>query len=121
MEVGKEQSGGSFIGLVIILALVGYAVYVALQYVPQYIESTTMDTVLHSIEDAHRKEPLTDIRTVQAAVDKQLYINGRADMKNHFSVVPSRGSYIVTVRYQRELNLLFTTRQLEHEKSVTLD
>jgi hypothetical protein len=121
MEVRKDQHGGSIIGLVIILAFLGYAVFVAIQYVPQYIESTTMDTVLQSIEDAHRKEPLTDIRSVQAAVDKQLYINGRTDMENHFSIVPIRGSYVVTVRYQRDLDLLFTKKQLEHGKSVTLD
>jgi len=121
MEVRRNQRGGSFIGLVIFLALIGYAVYVGMQYVPQYIESTTMDTVLNSIEDAHRKEPLTDIRTVHDAIDKQLYINGRADMKNQFSVVPAGRNYIVTVRYQREVNLLFTRKVIEYEKSITLD
>ena len=121
MDVRKGDRGGSIIGLLVTLALIGYGVYVGFQYVPQYIESATVDTVLHGLLDTHRKEPMTDIRTVQAALDKQLYINDMGDMKNHLSIVPMNGNYIVTARYERDLDLLFTTKRLAHEKSVTLD
>lgn len=121
MEVQKGHHGGSIIGFIIGLALISYGVYVGLQYVPQYIESATVDTVLQSLAEKHRQEPMTDIRTVQSALDNQLYINEMGEMKNNFSVIPSRGSYIVTARYERELNLLFTRKKLAHEKSVTLD
>ena len=121
MDVRKSNRGGSVIGLLITLALIGYGVYVGLQYVPQYIESATVDTVLQGLLDKHRKEPLTDIRTVQGVLDKQLYINDMGDRKHYFSIVPMNGNYIVTARYERDLNLLFTTKRLAHEKSVTLD
>ena len=116
-----NQRGGSAIGLVITLAILGYGVFVGIQYVPQYIESTTVDTILDSLRDIHRKEPFSDTGAIQGAIDNQLYINQMATMKGNFSIIPSRGSYIVTVRYTRELNLLYADKQVRHEKSVTLD
>lgn len=117
----ENQRGGSAIGLVITLALLGYGIFVGIQYVPQYIESTTMDAILDSLADIHRTEPFSDTRAIHAAIDNQLYINQMGAMKNDFSIIPSRGSYIVTVRYERELNLLYAKKQIQHEKSVTLD
>jgi hypothetical protein len=116
-----KQRGGSAIGLIIMLAVLGYGVFVGIQYVPQYIESNTVDTILDSLADKHRKEPFGDAGAIHAAIDNQLYINQMGDMKGNFSVIPSRGSYIVTVRYARELNLLYAIKQIQHEKSVTLD
>jgi hypothetical protein len=116
-----NHHGGSAIGLVISLAILGYGIFVGIQYVPQYIESTTVDAILESLTDTHRKEPFSDTGAIHGAIDNQLYINQMGAMKKDFSIIPSRGSYIVTVRYERELNLLYAKKQIQHEKSVTLD
>jgi len=120
MSNGQRQRGASGIGLIIILAIVAYGVYVGLQYVPQYIESATVGTVLDNVAAQHREEPFHDAGTVQAAIEKQLYINERNDLKDSFTVVPSRGAYLVTVRYERELDLLFKKKLMPYEKTLTL-
>ena len=117
---GKQRGGGA-ISLVVTLAVLAYGVFVGIQYVPQYIEASSVNSILESLADTHRKEPFSDTSAIHAAIDNQLYINEMGAMKGHFSIIPSRGSYIVTVRYERELNLLFAKKQVPHEKSVTLD
>lgn len=116
-----QQRGASGIGMIIVLALLAYAVYVGLQYVPQYIESATVDTVLDNVAAQHREEPFTDLSAVRGAIDKQLYINERSDLEDSVNVVPSRGDYLITVRYERELDLLFTKQPMPYERTLTLE
>ena len=102
------------------LAVVAYGVYVGLQYVPQYIESATVGTVLDNVAALHREEPFSDVEAVRNAIEKQLYINERNDLKDSFTVMPSRGDYLVTVRYERELDLLYAKKLVPYEKTLTL-
>jgi len=102
------------------LAIIAYGVYVGLQYVPQYIESATVGTVLDNVAAQHREEPFRGVDAVRDAIEKQLYINERNDLKDHFTVVPSRGGFLVTVRYERELDLLFEKKPVPYEKALTL-
>jgi len=117
----QQQRGASGIGLVIMLAIAAYGVYVGLQYVPQYLESATVGAVLDNVAALHREEPFTDLGAVRDAIDKQLYINERNDLKDSVTVVPSRGGYLVTVRYERELDLLFTQKLMPYEKTLALN
>jgi len=121
MSMQNTQRGGSGIQLIIILALLGYGVFVGLQYIPLRIESGTVQAVLDNLVNSHKKEGFSDLRDVQAAVDKQLYINEREDLKNSFEVTSNRGRYVVTVRYDRELNLLYTKKTITTNESITLD
>jgi len=121
MSIRHRQQGGSAIGLIIMLAIIGYAVFVGIQYVPQYIESASVNAILINIVDNHNREPLSDASAVQSAIDNQLYINQMDDLKSSFTVTPSRGHYIITVRYERELNLLYETRKMLYEETVTLE
>ena len=116
----QQQRGGSGIGLIIMLAVAAYAVYAGLQYVPQYIESATVGAVLDNVAAMHKEEPFSDADAVRAAINKQLYINERNDLKDSFTVVSSRGDYLVTVRYERQLDLLFTKKNIPYEKTLTL-
>jgi len=43
------QRGASTIGLIIILAVIGVGAYIGLQYIPQFIECGTVDTILSNI------------------------------------------------------------------------
>lgn len=121
MKMQKTQHGASAIGFIIVLALLGYGVFVGLQYIPQRIESSIVQGVLDNLVEIHKKEPFSDVRAIQVAVDKQLFINEREDLASSFEVTRNRGDYVVTVRYDRELNLLFKKQPMPTDKSVTLD
>ena len=54
-------------------------------------------------------------------IDNQLYVNQMSDLKDSFKVTQYRGDYVVTVRYERELNLGYETKMLKYERSVTLE
>ena len=118
----SAQTGRSPIGTLLALLVLAYGAYVAIQYVPQRIETATVTSILDNVAELHRQEAMTDTRAVKAAIDRQLYINQINDFQGTFSIVPiAGGGYTVTARYDRSLNLLFTTRPLAYEKTVTLE
>jgi hypothetical protein len=118
---GAAQRGSSGIGLILTLVVIGYGVFVAIQYVPQHLEWITVSNVLDSVAERHRQEPMGGAEAVWGVIDRQLYINERGDLKEVFSVAPApRGGYLVTARYQRPLNLIYTQKQVTHDKSIEL-
>jgi len=120
MSMHTRQQGGSGIGLIIFLAIAAYGVFVAIQYVPQYIESAAVKSILDNISDQNNHERMGDMSAVQRAIDKQLYINERDNLKNSFTITPIPGHYVITVRYERELDLLYAKKKIPYEKTVTL-
>lgn len=120
MSTQTRQRGGSGIGLIIFLVIAAYGVFVAIQYVPQYIESASVKTILDNIADQNNHERMEDMTAVRSAIDKQLYINQRNDLKNSFAITPVQGHYVVTARYQRELDLLYAKKQITYERTITL-
>jgi hypothetical protein len=121
MSMQTRQQGGSAIGLIIFLAIFAYGVFVGIQYVPQYIESAAVTTILDNVVEKHSKERLDSMSAVQSAIDKQLYINEMGDLKSSFKVKQYRGDFIITVRYERELDLLYEKKLMPFEKTVTLE
>ena len=121
MSIQNRQQGGSGIGLIIMLAILAYGVFIAIQYVPQYIEAATVKNILDYVADEHKKETLKDEGAIRTALDKQLYINEMYDQEDNFKVTQYRGNYTVSVSYERELNLLYTNKVMRYEKSVTLE
>lgn len=120
MSLQTKQQGGSAIGLIVFLAIFAYGVFVAIQYVPQHIEYNAVKTILESIEEKNRLEPMVTGGAVQSAVDNQLYINEMADLKDSFKVTQKGANFVISVAYVRELNLLYETKQMNYEKTVTL-
>ncbi len=116
----RAQRGGSAIIPVIILAIIGFGAYIGIQYLPQYIEASTVDTILSNIEKANAKTPLNGVKGIQDIIDKQLNINQMNDMKDSFKVKHDGERYTVKVSYDRELNLIYTKKTIEYEKSITL-
>jgi hypothetical protein len=117
----RKQKGASVIFILIILVLIGLGAYAGIQYIPQQIESSTVDSMLESIQQSHRKEPAQDIYSVQSAIDKQLNINVMNDLKDSFDVTQNGGEFTIKVNYDREIDLLFTKKKLHYEKSITLN
>lgn len=116
----KEQRGGSAIIPIIILAIIGFGAYLGIQYLPQYIEASTVDTILGNIEKANAKTPLNGVKGIQNVIDKQLNINQMNDLKDNFKVKQDGEMYTVKVSYERELNLIYKKKAVKYEKSITL-
>jgi hypothetical protein len=120
MTLHKRKKGNSAVGFVLFLAVIGYGIFVGIQYVPQYIESNTVRTILDNILEKSQFEPMDSLAKVEGAINNQLFINEMTDLRDSFSVRQYRGNYEITVRYERKLNLGFQTRTMKYEKSVTL-
>jgi hypothetical protein len=121
MSMQIRQQGGSTIGLVIFLAIFAYGVFVGLQYVPQWIESNTVTTILDSIVEKNSKQRFGDGSAVRSAIERQLSVNTMDDLMSSFKVTQYRGKFIIKVSYERELNLLYETKLMPFEKTVTLE
>ena len=115
----KQQGGGLL--TIIVLALLAYAAYVGIQYVPIKIEFSAVDTILESIGNSHKTEPAYSVREVRAKIDSQLFVNQKQDLLEAFEVTQYRGKFIVSVKLERDLNLLFESTKLVHENSITLN
>lgn len=114
------QSGASLLSNLVILALLGYCIFVAFQYVPQVLESRSVQTTLNSMLSAHEINPVPNS---QVAVDRLYSMLNMSDLEglaSAFKVEERGGAITVSVRYERELDLLFTTQSMVYEKSVKL-
>jgi len=121
MSLHKGQKGGSTIGLVLTLAVIAYGVFVGVQYTPLHLESNAINSILDSVEDAHQTHRLGTAEAVWEAIDRQLYINDMTRKKELFNVGPAPGGgWLITVNYVRDLNLLFTNKQISYAKSMML-
>ena len=115
-----NQKGASAIVTLILLVVIGLAAYVGIQYVPQAIESKSIDSILESMQSTQSVNP---IRTVQAAETKLvglLQINEMNDMTDNFKVEQKEGGIVVTFSYDRELNLIYKKHPMHYEKSLRI-
>ena len=120
MNMQRKQKGSSVIGLIITLAILGYVVYVGLQYIPQYIESGTVNSILDNIEANHKASPVRSVYEITEAINRLLNVNEMNDMKDNFHVRQDGGKYIIEVSYERELNLGYEKKLMKYEKTLTL-
>ena len=116
-----KQKGTSVIGLIITLVIVGYGLYVGLQYVPQLIESRSIDSILDNIETGQKSNPVANADDAKSKVIKMLQINEMNHMTDGFTVMEYEGTVTVKFSYDRNLNLGYKTKQIRYEKSVILD
>lgn len=115
---GTLQTGSSTFGNLFLLALLAYAIYIAFQWVPQLVESATVDGILSTVKDNYRVG--TGEGGIETAISKQLNVNAMLDLEDSFNVTPNGTSFLVSCSYQRELNLLFDKRMLQYDKKITL-
>ncbi len=116
----KQQAGASLIATVITLAVLGYGVFIGIQYVPQLIESKSIGSILTSIETDHRIDPITSVHAAKEKVVKLLQINEMNDMVRNLKVRDRSGSITITFSYERELNLGYEKKKILYEVSRTL-
>ena len=117
---GKQQ-GASAIATIIVLAVLGYGIYIGMQYVPQAIEAKSIDSILTGIESTNRTEHFNSVRAIKEKVIAGLQINEMNDMTDKFSVKKIKGKFVVKFNYDRELNLVYKTLPMHYEQTVTLE
>jgi len=116
----RMQRGASAITVIILLAIIGAGVYIGLQYIPQYMEAGTVDSILNSIEKAHEVTPFNSTSDIREMIDRQLDMNQMDDLGNSFDVMQDGDGYVVKVSYKRELDLIYEKRPVKYGKTLTL-
>ncbi len=116
-----RQKGASIISTIITLAVLGYGVYLGIQYVPQAIESNSISSILSSMKDSQISNPVTSNQAASAKVIKLLQINEMNDMTDSFVVERRDDKIVVRFSYDRELNLGYKIQPIHYEKSVSLN
>jgi len=116
----RTQRGASTVGIIIILTIIGAGVYIGLQYIPQYIEASTVDSILNNLGKASKVTPVSSVDALQEMIDKQLDMNQLDDLRDSFKVTQNGDAYVVKVSFERELNLIYEKKPIKYEKSITL-
>ena len=116
----RKQSGGSVFGLIVTLAIIGIGAYIGMQYIPQRIEAATVESMLENIRQDYLSTRVGSMHELQRSIDNQLNINEMNDLKKHIKLTHEAGMYVVRSSYDRDLNLIFTTKQLHYENKVVL-
>jgi len=117
----QSQRGASFIATLIVLAVLAYVVYVGMQYVPQFIESQSIGSILYSMEDTQRSEPVENTDEARDKVIRLLQMNNMDDMTDKFAIMNENYGLTITFDYDRTLDLLFEKKKMHYEKSAHLN
>ncbi|MDZ4731571.1 MAG: hypothetical protein SH820_16700 [Xanthomonadales bacterium] len=120
-QTRKNQLGGSAPGNILLIALFAYGVYLGIQYVPQLIESKSLDSMLDSIESQNRSQPYASAQQVEQAVKSILNLNQMDEMINNITIRAGQQGINIEVGYERELNLLFQKKAMSYNKSLDLN
>ena len=115
-----QQRGASAIGTIIMLAILGYGVFIGFQYVPQAIESRSIDSILETVDSASKSGSINSSQAAQERVISLLQVNEMNDMTDAFTVTERDGRITVTFSYDRELNLLYKIQPMPYKKIMIL-
>jgi hypothetical protein len=116
----RKQTGGSVFGLISTLAIIAIGAYIGVQYIPQRIEFSSVEAVLENLRQEHLVRRVVSMQELQRSIDNQLNINQMNDLKRYFKVTHDGGMYVIKVSYERELNLIYTTKQVHYNRSLAL-
>ncbi len=115
-----RQKGTVDFSTIITIAVLAYVVFVGIQYVPQTIESKSIDTMLDDIKNNHRRQTITNTHVAHETVIRMLQTNEMNDMTNSFTIKEINGSINISFSYDRELNLIFKKQPMHYSKTLNL-
>lgn len=135
MNSSKHQSGMSLIVLIVIIGLFGYAVYVGIKLVPEYLEFHSISAAVDSLGDEMKTRQISKSQYMQL-LDRRLNVN----YVNMFNLKPSRDGcdktkkeaftykrgkkeIVLGVNYEKRIPMLANVDFLlrfDHEKSVVV-
>ncbi len=117
----EKQLGKSLIGNLLVLAAIGLGVWVGIQFIPQKIQEGTMNTILDKIQQRHNATPFRDDADLWSIIDKHLNLNEMRDMRQYFRVQRDGNAFRVSVEYERELNLVITSMDMDYRNEIYLN
>ena len=117
----KLETGGSAIGNIILVALFAYGVFIGIQYVPQLIESKSLDSLLDSLSSQNMVQKYSDTGEVERAISSMLNLNQMDEMGQHIKVRDTGQGFSVEIEYERELNLLVQKKVMKYTKIMDLN
>lgn len=117
----KKQLGASPVVTIIILAIIGVGVFFGLQYIPQSMESGTVDKILSNVEKDHEETPFKSINEIESRISNQLNINEMNDMLPNIKITEEGEGFVIKVNYERELNLIYEKQMKPYEKILILE
>ena len=91
-----------------------------MQYIPQKMERGAIDTIMSNIEQDHAGTPFSSKNEIESQIGNKLNIEGMNDMYNAFTVIEVDGGFVITAKYDRELNLIYTKKPVPYEKILIL-
>ena len=103
-----------------VLLIIGIVVFFSMQYVPQYMETGKVDSVLDGIESDHAESRFTSTRDIEQRIANKLNINDMNDMMSNVSVKEGDRGYEVNITYERELNLIYEKKPVLYDRTVIL-
>jgi len=115
-----KQLGGSLLSNLFFIAVLAYGAYLGIQYVPQALEARSVQTTLDSMLSSHEANPVPNAQVALDRLHNMLNMSDLDYMAESFQVKQKGGAIVVTARYDRELDMLYRTRTINYEKSVTL-
>lgn len=117
----RQQLGASPVGIIIILAIIGVGVFFGLQYIPQSMESGTVDKILSNVEKEHEETPFKSTNEIESRISNQLNINEMNDMMANVKITEEGEGFVIKVNYERELNLIYEKQMKPYEKILILE
>ena len=115
-----RQRGGSPVLTIIILAILAYGLFIGIQYVPQWTEARSIRSILDSMESSQASDPLRSEQAISAQVIRMLQVNELNHMTESFEVTRTGNGFRVEFVYERELNLGWEKKPIQHQYSVQL-
>ena len=116
----RKQTGGSAFSLIVTLAIISIVAYIGIQYIPQRLEFSTVESILENIRQDYLVRRVGSMQELQRSIDNQLNINEMNDLKRYFKVTHEGGLYVIKVSYERDLNLIYTTKQVRYNRSLAV-
>lgn len=116
---GKQKGASAIVTLILLVAL-GFAAYVGIQYVPQAIESKSIDSILETMQSTQNVNPVQTVQSAQTKLIGLLQINEMDDMTDSFTIEQQGEAIVVNFSYDRELNLLYKKHPMHYEKSLRI-
>jgi len=113
------QKGGAVVS-VLVLAVIAYAIFVGIQYVPLHLETSAVESILTTIQESEKTARSMNAGEVKNKINGLLNVNQMDDMADNFKVSKYRDDFIVEVSFDRELNLLYGKKQMPYRKKLTL-
>lgn len=96
----KKQAGFSFMGLMLLFIIGGFAIFLGMKLIPLYVENRTIQSVLNEMKEEQATTGLLSARDVRGRLDKQLLINGIRRFDNNDDVSIKRVNDTIVVEYE---------------------